>query len=223
MTAPVGDVSSAIARGRNGSRRLRAGEKAPSASSRRFSSSSRARNLPTSSNSTWSTMKLSLPVLPKKSIRPRNTNTCPSSGSVVTRRASSANNTASRRLTPSWIEKLKWPAGPRFMPLTSPFKRSAVSGRSSRRISFASSVTVYGRWASSGLSKELRIGSGGGSLNLLDQSAANLGHRLGRFDESRLVDEVALLLAPDGGLDDAAEMVVGHPRAHQVAQRRFHQ
>ena len=34
--------------------------------------------------------------------------------------------------TPSWIVKLKWPAAPRFMPLTSPFTSRAVSGRSSR-------------------------------------------------------------------------------------------
>jgi hypothetical protein len=40
------------------------------------------------------------------------------------------------------MEKLKWPDGPRFIPVTSPLTRSAVSGRSSRRISLASSVTV---------------------------------------------------------------------------------
>src|SRR5712692_6205025 len=36
------------------------------------------------------------------------------------------------------------------MPVTSPLTSMAVSGRSSRRISLASSVTVYGRCASSG-------------------------------------------------------------------------
>src|SRR2546427_333405 len=49
--------------------------------------------------------------------------------------------------------------------------------------------------------------------------APDLGHALGRLDESRLVDEVALLFAPDRGLDHRSEVIVRDARAHQVAQR----
>src|SRR5919201_1577024 len=50
-------------------------------------------------------------------------------------------------------------------------------------------------------------------------SAADLGHRLRRLDEPRLVDQVPFLFAPDRGLDHRAEVVVRHARAHQLAQR----
>src|SRR6266851_8849920 len=53
------------------------------------------------------------------------------------------------------------------------------------------------------------------------RSPADLGHVLGRLDEARLVDQVALFFAPHGGLDHAPEMVVGDARAHEVTQRRF--
>ena len=46
ITAPLGEVMSAMQRGKNGSPRLRSGAKAPSASSRRFSWSMAARSLP---------------------------------------------------------------------------------------------------------------------------------------------------------------------------------
>src|SRR5215472_17069030 len=119
MTAPVGEVSSATARGRNGIGRLRLGSNAPSTSSRRLSSSSRARSLPMSSNSIWSTLNERRPVLFQKSMRPRKTNTWPSSGSVVTRRALSAKRTASILLKQSWMVKLKTPVAPFLTPVRS--------------------------------------------------------------------------------------------------------
>src|ERR1700694_1936925 len=55
--------------------------------------------------------------------------------------------------------------------------------------------------------------------SLLVRLPANLRHRLHRLDEARLVDEVALLLAPDGGFDDAPKMIVRRSRAEKVPQR----
>src|SRR5262249_58602912 len=50
-------------------------------------------------------------------------------------------------------------------------------------------------------------------------SAADLRHALGGSDEAFLVDQVALLLAPDRALDDAGQVVVRGAAAHEVAQR----
>src|SRR6266536_4095252 len=104
------------------------------------------------------------------------------------------------------------------MPLTSPLTRTDVSGRSCRRISKASSVTVSGRLASSGRITR-SVYRAGRRRPPPPGSAADLGHALGRPDEALLVDQVALLLQPDRALDHACDVAVGDAASEQVAQR----
>src|SRR3954453_12415038 len=141
--------------------------------------------------------------------------------SQVPRTASRASVTANETPLPSWrrrsIVARKAAASSRRLPAATSPKRTlsssppkaAIAGMSSGR--HARSVTTPSVSGGSGW----RSGAPAGTAPAL-ASAADRAHRARRLHESRLVDAVLELLAPDGLADDPRDVVV----ARAVAQRR---
>src|SRR5216683_5190926 len=119
------------------------------------------------------------------------------------------------------------------MPLTSPFTSSPVRGRSSRRISLASSVTVYGRCASSGFNivAELTYVSDGARemercdahplVEIQAVGVGAVGPRPGIQVELVAVEALGLVDEPVHELACVALAPMLEPRAEVVAVQRM--
>src|ERR1700724_1361694 len=79
----------------------------------------------------------------------------------------------------------------------------------------SSSMALYARWVAPAWSSCITPRS----TSATEGSPPDLGHVLGRLDETGLVDQMALFLPPHGCLDHSTEMVVRRTRAQQLAER----